>query len=98
MCADGGPWALGDWDMSLPMISFTVKRKKTHKKTLITTYICFVEALFTFYTLHISFHQRAVLFHPEFLTRRKAQTQTAKSSKWKNSNRLAKLKDTKPWL
>lgn len=23
LCADGGPWLLGDWDMSLPMISFT---------------------------------------------------------------------------
>lgn len=27
LCADGGPWLLGDWDMSLPMISFTVERK-----------------------------------------------------------------------
>lgn len=27
LCADWGWWALGDWDMSLPMISFTVGRE-----------------------------------------------------------------------
>lgn len=36
LCADGGPWALGDWDMSLPMISFTAKRENKEKMIIMT--------------------------------------------------------------
>lgn len=36
LLADGGPCALGDWDMSLPMISFTGKRGTNRKSPIMT--------------------------------------------------------------